>query len=272
MGHSTGSLIMRLEGKVAVITGAGQQKGESIGNGRAAAVLFARHGAKLVLANRSMASLEGTRELLQKEGFDAECVTADISNEDDCAALVKTAVAKFGRIDILHNNVGIGALDGDTAKIDKSAWDHVFSVNLDGAMLISKHILPIMRVQRSGSITHVSSTAAIASMPLIAYKTSKAALHEFVRWMAFENAPHNIRCNVLMLGLIDTPMAIEGYHLATGTPRDTLRKQRDARVPMGRMGTAWETASVALFLASDEASYLTGAVIPVDGGMHTRVG
>jgi NAD(P)-dependent dehydrogenase (short-subunit alcohol dehydrogenase family) len=262
---------MRLEGKVAVITGAGQTQGESIGNGRAAAVLFAREGAKLVLANRSMASLEGTRELLRKEGYDAECVTADISNEDDCAALVKAAVSKFGRIDILHNNVGIGNLDGDTVKIDRKAWDHVFNVNLDGAMLISKHALPIMRSQKSGS-THVSSVAAIASSPLIAYKTSKAALHEFVRWLAFENAPHNIRCNVLMLGMIDTPMAIEGYHQATGTPRDTLRKQRNAKVPMGRMGTAWETAQVALFLASDEASYLTRAIIPVDGGLHTRVG
>lgn len=263
---------MRLEGKVAVITGAGQAQGESIGNGRAAAVLFAREGAKLVLANRSMASLEGTRELLRKEGFDAECVTSDISSEDDCAALVKIAVSKFGRIDIVHNNVGIGSLDGDTAKIERSSWDNVFNVNLDGAMLISKHALPVMRSQKSGSITHVSSVAAISSFPLIAYKTSKAALHEFVRWLAFENAPHNIRCNVLMLGLIDTPMAIEGYHRATGTPRDTLRKQRSAQVPMGRMGTAWETAKVAVFLASDEASYITGAVVPVDGGVHTRVG
>jgi NAD(P)-dependent dehydrogenase (short-subunit alcohol dehydrogenase family) len=263
---------MRLEGKVAVITGAGQTQGESIGNGRAAAVLFAREGARLVLANRTMSSLEATRELLRKEGFDAECMVADISKEDDCAALVKNAVSRFGRIDILHNNVGIGGRDGDTVDIEKSAWDNIFNVNLDGAMLISKHVLPIMRSRKSGSITHVSSVAAIASYPLIAYKISKAALHEFVRWLAFENAPHNIRCNVLMLGLIDTPMAIEGYHRATGTPRDTLRKQRDAQVPMGRMGNAWETAKVAVFLASDDASYVTGAVIPVDGGVHTRVG
>ena len=219
-----------------------------------------------------MVSLEVTRELLREEGFDAECVVADISKEDDCAALVENAVSKFGRIDILHNNVGIGGRDGDTVNIEKSAWDNIFNVNLDGAMLISKHVLPIMRPQKSGSITHVSSVAAIASYPLIAYKTSKAALHEFVRWLAFENAPHNVRCNVLMLGLIDTPMAIEGYHQATGTPRDILRKQRDAQVPMGRMGTAWETAKVAVFLASDDASYVTGAVIPVDGGLHTRVG
>ena len=263
---------MRLKGKVAVITVAGQRQGDIIGNGRAAAVLFAREGAKLLLANRSMASLEETRELLRKEGLDAECVIADISKEEDCAALVNAAVSRFGRIDILHNNVGIGGRDGDTVKIERHAWDNVFNVNLTGAMLISKHVLPIMRSQKSGSISHVSSVAAIASYPLIAYKTSKAALHEFVRWLAFENAPHNIRCNVLMLGYIDTPMAIEGYHEATGAPRETIRKQRDASVPMGRMGTAWETATAAVFLASDDASYITGAVIPVDGGMHTRVG
>jgi NAD(P)-dependent dehydrogenase (short-subunit alcohol dehydrogenase family) len=123
---------MRLKGKVAVITGAGQTQGDRIGNGRAAALLFAREGAKLLLANRSMASLNGTRELLRNEGFDAECVTADISNEDDCGLLVETAVSKFGRIDILHNNVGIGAADGDTAKIDKRVWDNIFKVNLSG--------------------------------------------------------------------------------------------------------------------------------------------
>lgn len=263
---------MRLEGKVAVITGAGQTQGHGMGNGRAAALLFAREGAKVLLANRSMNSLDETREILRNDGFDAECVTADISNEEDCTTLIQAAVSKFGRIDILHNNVGIGAADGDTSKIDKRVWDNILNVNLNGAMLISKHVLPIMRSQKSGSITHVSSVAAIASFPLIAYKTSKAALHEFVRWMAFENAPHNIRCNVIMLGLIDTPMAIEGYHAATGVPRDEIRKQRDKTVPMGRMGTALETANVAVFLASEQASYITGAVIPVDGGMHTRVG
>jgi NAD(P)-dependent dehydrogenase (short-subunit alcohol dehydrogenase family) len=265
-------MMMRLEGKVAIITGAGQTLGDSIGNGRAAALLFAREGAKLLLANRSTASLDETLELLRKEGLNAECTKADISKEDDCAALMKVAVSKFGRVDILHNNVGIGAADGDTAKIERPMWDKIFDVNLNGAMLVSKHVLPIMRSQKQGSITHVSSVAAIASYPLIAYKTSKAALHELVRWLAFENAPHNIRCNVLMLGMIDTPMAIEGYHAATGVPREDIRKQRDRTVPMGRMGTAWETAKAAVFLASDEASYITGAVIPVDGGLHTRVG
>jgi NAD(P)-dependent dehydrogenase (short-subunit alcohol dehydrogenase family) len=139
-------------------------------------------------------------------------------------------------------------------------------------MLLSQQALSLMRPQKSGCITHVSSIAAIGSIPVISYKVSKAALHEFTRWLAFENAPYNIRCNVLMLGLVDTPMGIEYHHEATGIPRDELRKQRSVAVPMKRMGTAWDTADAAVFLASDEASYITGAVLPLDGGMHTRVG
>lgn len=179
---------------------------------------------------------------------------------------------RLRRVDIVHNNAGIALADGDTSGIDRTDWDASIGVNLTGAMLISKHVLPAMRLQKAGCITHVSSIAAIGSIPVISYKASKAALHEFTRWLAFENAPHNIRCNVLMLGLMDTPMGIEYHHKASGTPREELRKQRSTNVPMKRMGSPWETASAALFLASDEASYITGAILPVDGGMHTRVG
>src|SRR5258708_24150244 len=140
---------MRLKGKVAVITGAGQRQGDIIGNGRAAAVLFAREGAKLLLANRSMASLKETRELLRQEWLDAECVIADISKEEDCVALVNAAVSSFRRIDILHNNVGIGGRDGDTVKIERRASDNVFEGNLTGAMLISQPALPIIPSQQS---------------------------------------------------------------------------------------------------------------------------
>src|SRR5260370_3578942 len=135
---------MRLKGKVAVITSGGERQGDIIGKGRAAAVLFAGEGAKLLLANRSMASLEETRELLRKEGFDAECVIADISKEEDCAALVNAAVSRFGRIDILHNNVGIGGRDGDTVKIARRAWDNDLNVNIMRPNLINKHVLPII--------------------------------------------------------------------------------------------------------------------------------
>ncbi len=263
---------MRLEGQVAIVTGAGQTAGEGMGNGRATAIMVAREGASLVLANRSMASLDETRAQIEQEGYSAHCVTADVALEDDCRALVKEAVDRFGRVDILHNNVGIAPWDGDSATIDRALWDNVLAVNLTGAMLLSKHVLPVMRAQKAGAITHVSSSAAIMSLPIIAYKTSKIALNEFTRWLAFENAPHNIRCNVLMLGYIDTPLAIESNHAKSGKPRDVIRRERDQAVPMGRMGTPWETANVATFLASDEASYITGAVIPMDGGLHTRVG
>lgn len=263
---------MRLQGKVAIVTGAGQRPGEGVGNGRATAMIFARQGAKVFLANRSAGSVEETRDLIRAEGFEAECMAADVSVEADCAQLVRSTLGKFGRLDIVHNNAGIALPDGDTLAIERANWDESIRVNLTGAMQISKHVLPPMRDQKSGCITHVSSIAAIGSIPVISYKVSKSALNEFTRWLAYENAPYNVRCNVVLLGLMDTPMGIEYHHKASGVPRDDLRKQRSANVPMKRMGTPWETANAALFLASDEASYITGAVLPVDGGMHTRIG
>ena len=263
---------MRLKDKVIIVTGAGQTEGEGMGNGRAVAVTFAREGAKLVLANRRMESLEPTLEQIRAEGFEAEAMAADVSVEADCQAVAAKALDVFGRIDVLHNSVGIAGKDGDTVKLEEAQWQKIIDVNLTGAMLMSKAVLPAMREQQNGVITHISSTAAVMSLPIIAYKTSKAALHEFTRWLAFENAPHGIRANVLMLGFIDTPMAMEGYHKATGIPRDELRKKRDKKVPLGRMGTPWETAEVSVFLASEQSAYITGAVIPMDGGLHTRVG
>lgn len=263
---------MRLADKVAIVTGAGQSAGDGVGNGRATAMQFAREGAKLLIANRSQASLEETQRLIRAEGYDAETLIADVTVEEACVSLIDTAIQRFGRIDVLHNNVGGGSGDGDTTAIDYDRWRSTFDLNLGGAMLLSKHVLPYMREQGGGVLTHVGSVAAVASLPLIAYKTSKAALNEFTRWLAFENAPHNIRCNVLMLGYIDTPLAIEAYHSMTGRPRDEIRADRNATVPMGRMGTPWEVAAAAVFVASDECPFLTGAVLPIDGGMHTRQG
>jgi NAD(P)-dependent dehydrogenase (short-subunit alcohol dehydrogenase family) len=263
---------MRLNGKVAIVAGAGQAAGDGTGNGRATALAFAREGATLVLANRSMPSKKETQRLVQAEGFDAETVVTDISVEADCKALIDSVVDQHGRVDVLHNNVGVSAADGDTTAIELDNWRSTLDVNVGGAMLLSKHVLPHMREQQSGVITHVGSIAAVASLPLISYKVSKIALNEFTRWLAFENAPHNVRANLLMLGYIDTPLAIEAYHSWSGRPRDEIRAERHASVPMGRMGTAWEVASAAVFLASDESSYLTGAILPIDGGMHTRQG
>ena len=263
---------MQLEGKVAIIAGAGQTPGEGIGNGRATALAFAREGARLVLASRTLASLEETRDMVRAEGFEAEMIAADITRAEDCAAMAGKALELWGRIDVLHNNAAIGAFEGDTVNIDPAEWRQVLDINLTGAVLASRAVLPAMREQQSGCITQVGSIAAVATYPIIAYKASKAALNEFTKWLAFENAKHNIRCNVLQLGLIDTPLAIEGYHAASGTPREELRRQRAAQVPMGRMGTPWESAACAVFMASDAASYVSGAILPVDGAIATKVG
>ncbi len=257
-----------------IVAGAGQREPAELGlgNGRATALAFADAGAALVLANRSEESLESTLQLLDEHGHKAHPVVADITREADCRRIVETATDRFGRIDVVHNNVGIGLDDRPTVSMDVDAWRHIIEVNLTGAMLLSKHVLGPMHEQGSGAITHVGSIAATASVPYLAYKVSKAALSEFTRALAFENARHGVRCNVLLLGLIDTPMAIEGCHRLTGQPRADIRAERVRRVPLGRMGRANEVAKVAVFLASDDASYITGAVLPVDGGLLTQVG
>jgi NAD(P)-dependent dehydrogenase (short-subunit alcohol dehydrogenase family) len=262
----------QLADKVALIAGAGQTQGEGIGNGRATALAFAREGAKLMLASRSAASLQETLDMVLAEGGEAEMITADLTSMADCEAMVQATLDRFGRVDVLHNNAAVGSHEGDTINIDPEEWRQVMDINLNGAVFASKAVLPAMRVQGGGCITHVGSIAAVAMYPILAYKASKAALNEFSRWLAFENAKHNIRCNVLQLGLMDTPLAIEGYHKASGTDREVLRKQRSGTVPMQRMGTAWEAASVAVFLASDAASYVSGAVLPVDGALTTKIG
>lgn len=265
---------LRLEDRVVVVAGAGQREPASLGlgNGRAAALGFAEAGASLILANRSEGSLDSTLQLLDDHGYKADHVVADITKEDDCRRIMDTALERHGRIDVVHNNVGIGLDDTPTVSMDIDAWRHIIDVNLTGAMLLSKHALRPMHDQGSGVITHVGSIAARATVPFLAYKVSKAALSEFTRALAHENARYGVRCNVLLLGLIDTPMAIEGCRRLTGERRDEIRAARTRRVPLGRMGRADEVAKAAVFLASDDASYITGAVLPVDGGLLTQVG
>ena len=263
---------MRLADKVAIIAGAGQTAPDGLGNGRATALTFARQGAKLMLSNRSAPSLEETARQVRAEGFAVETLVADITDENDCRALMAATTAAFGRIDILHNNVGAGIVDRDTVEIDLADWQASLNLNLTGAMLLSKHVLPIMRAQQGGCILHTSSIASVAMYPLIAYKVAKAALNEFCRWLAYENGPHGIRCNVLMLGLMDTPTALAMYQRNSGDPIEQIRQQRNELPRLGRMGSPWDAANTALFLASDEGRYITGATIPVDGGLATKVG
>jgi NAD(P)-dependent dehydrogenase (short-subunit alcohol dehydrogenase family) len=264
---------VRLEGKVAIVTGAGQTPGETIGNGRATAMLFAREGARVLLVDRNLDSAKETQSLIEAEGNEAAAFEADVSNEEDCQSVAKDCLARFGRIDILHNNVGIGAGDSSVVRIDEETWQRILDVNLTSVLLMSKQVLPVMREQGGGVITNVSSVASIAAMPLVAYKVSKAGVNALTQQIAIANAGYNIRCNAILPGLMNTPMAVEGISRARGIPREELVRQRDSQVPLGgKMGTAWDVAGAALFLASYEAKFITGVLLPVDGGQSLKVG
>ena len=263
----------RLADKVAIVVGGGQTRGETIGNGRATAVLFAREGAKVLVVDRSLAAAQETAAQIESEGGVAVAHEADATSEAACIGLIARGVELYGRIDVLHNNVGIGGGDSGPAHLDEDAWDRILQVNLKSVILPCKHVLPVMRRQRSGAIVNVSSIAAVCATPIVAYKVSKAGINAYTQSLAVGNAKHGIRANVIMPGLMNTPMAIEGISQALGIAREDLIRQRDAQVPLrGKMGTAWDVAYAALFLASDEARFITGVLLPVDGGQSARVG
>ena len=259
----------RLAGKTCVVVGAGQTPGETIGNGRAMAMLFAREGAEVLCADRDLARATETAEMILAEGGQAGAVAADIAKADDCEALIAEARARLGRIDILVNNVGIGGGgDGPAHRIGEAAFDRILNVNLKGMWLTIKAAIPQMREQGGGSIVNISSLAAVAGGNQLGYELSKAGVNRLTTAVAQSNARHNIRCNALMMGFMDTPMAVAGIATASGRSTDEVRAQRDAQVPLGgKMGTAWDTAYAALFLASDEAKFITGQIVAVDGGM-----
>ncbi|MFI4976212.1 MAG: SDR family NAD(P)-dependent oxidoreductase [Caulobacterales bacterium] len=264
----------RLAGKTAVVVGAGQTPGETIGNGRATAILFAREGARVLCVDRDFSSAEETVAMIAKEGGEALAFQADVTKEADCQALVADAVARLGRIDILHNNVGVGRGDSSVTQLEEGNFERIIDVNLKGMWLTIKHALPVMREQEGGgAITNISSMAAVAASNLVAYGISKAGVNKLTRITAAANTRYMIRCNCIMPGLMDTPMAVGGNAAARGRPTQEIRAARDAQVPLGRkMGTAWDVAYAALFLASDEAKFITGAILPVDGGMSAGVG
>jgi len=264
---------MRLAKKVAIVVGAGQTPGDTIGNGRATSLLFAREGARVMLVDRDLKSAQETEAMIRDEGGESLSFEADVTREPECAALVQSCVESFGRIDILHNNVGIGGGDAGPTHLTEEAWTHIFDVNLKSMFLTCKHALPVMREQRAGCIINISSAAAVCAVGIVAYKTSKAGVNAFTHSLAIGNAKYGIRVNAIMPGLMNTPMAIEGISRARGIAKEELIRTRNAQVPLGgQMGTAWDTAYAALFLASDEARFITGAVLPVDGGQSARIG
>ncbi|MFB0976902.1 MAG: SDR family oxidoreductase [Myxococcota bacterium] len=263
----------RLEGKAAIVVGGGQTPGATIGNGRATSILFAREGARVLVVDRDLDSAKETKAMIDAEGGTAEVHAADVCSATDCESISDRCVELYGAIDILHNNVGIGSGDAGPTRLTEEAWDQIMDVNLKGVFLTCKYALPVMRKQGSGCITNISSVAAVCAVGIVAYKTSKAGLNAYTHALATGNAKYGIRVNAIMPGLMNTPMAIEGISSARNIPREKLIEQRDAIVPLGKkMGTAWDIAYAATFLASDEAAFITGVILPVDGGQSARIG
>ena len=266
---------MRLEKKVAIVIGGGQGPGEGMGNGRATVLRFAEEGAKVMAVDRDLSSAEETAATVKQAGGECVAFEADVTKESTLASAIAAAEQRWGRIDILHYNVGVSIAGGDASLLDftEEAFDRISAINLRGAIMACKHVVPIMRRQRAGAIVMISSLAALENYPFVAYKATKAAMIAFVKQVAIQNAEYGIRANVILPGLMDTPMAVDTRARASGKSRAEVAAERDARVPLRRkMGTAWDVANAALFLASDEANFITGVALLVDGGGALNIG
>lgn len=266
---------MRLKDRTAIVVGAGQSPGEGMGNGRAAALTFAREGARVLCVDRNLASAQETVDMITANGGTAVAFKADVTKTAELKAMADDAQARWGRIDILHNNVGVSIAGGDAELLDftEEALERCVAINLKSCIFAAKHVIPIMRRQQSGAIINISSMAAITTYPYVAYKATKSAMIAFTEQLAYQNAQYGIRANVILPGLMNTPMAVDTRAREFKKSRAEVEAERDAKVPLRKkMGTAWDVANAALFLASDEASFITGATLPVDGGASVQRG
>src|SRR6201989_3616752 len=257
---------MRLKDKIAIVVCAGQSPGEGMGNGRATVLRFAQEGAKVLAVDNKLSSAEETVAMARQSGGECVAFEADVTKQATLAAMVEAARQRWGRIDVLHYNVGVSIAGGDAplAEITEEAFDRIATINLRGAIMTCKHVLPLMRAQRAGVIITISSVAAWEQYPNVAYK---AGLIAFTQQVAIQNAEFGVRASVILPGLIDTPMAVDTRARVTGKSRAEVAAGRNARVPLRhKMGTSWDVANAALFLASDEANFTTGVALPVDGG------
>jgi NAD(P)-dependent dehydrogenase (short-subunit alcohol dehydrogenase family) len=249
-----------LAGKVALISGGGAA-GDGIGNGRAAAILLARAGAKIVVADRELALAQHTVDMIAAEGGTALAASGDVTNEGDCAALMATCVDRFGRLDFLDNNVGIGSRGSVVAEKPES-FRRVMQVNVESMFLLSKHAIPAMiKTAGGGAIVNISSISALRPRGLTTYTTSKAAVIGLTRAMAVDHGPDNIRVNCICPGPMYTPMVY-----ARGMS-EAARTQRAKASVLKREGTGWDVGHAVRFLLSDHARYITGQVLVVDGGV-----
>jgi NAD(P)-dependent dehydrogenase (short-subunit alcohol dehydrogenase family) len=265
---------MRLEGKIAIVVGAGQSPGEGLGNGRATVLRFVQEGAKVLAVDNNLSSAEETVAMARQSGAECVALEADVTNETTLAAMVEVARRSWGRVDILHYNVGVSIAGGDAPldEITEAAFDRIATVNLRGAIMACKHVLPLMRAQCGGVITTISSVAAWEKYPNVAYKATKAGMIAFTQQVAIQNAAFGVRANVILPGLMDTPMAVDTRARVSGKSRVEVAAARDARVPLRhKMGSPWDVANAALFLASDEANFITGVALPVDGGALVNI-
>ena len=261
----------RLSGKVAVVFGAGSI-GPGWGNGKASAVKYAREGARVVVIDIKLAAARETAAIIHGEGGQAQALECDVTNQAQVAELVPAIIRGHGRIDILHNNVGAPIM-GSIEDIPIADWDRAQDLNLRGTFLTCRAVLPHMKANRSGVITNISSIAAIrhTGYPYAAYCASKAGLNQLTVSIALEYAPFGIRANTIMPGMMDTPHIYQAIVGQYEDDRQAMVAQRSALCPMGRMGTGWDVANAAAFLASDEAGYITGVNLPVDGGITCRI-
>jgi len=262
----------RLDGRVCVIVGAGQQPGTTIGNGRATAIRFAEEGARLLLVDRDRDALAQTGHDVHEAGAVAERLELDITDDEAPAAIVAAAMDAYARFDVLHNNVGTGHGDAPPHRLADDVFDRIMDVNLRSLWRTCRAALPVMRAQGSGVITNISSIASIAANHVAAYRMSKAGVDALTKNLAVTNAQYGIRVNAILPGLIDTPLGVDSVAAALGVPRAEVADRRASQVPLGHQGTAWDVANAAVFLASDEAAFITGVCLPVDGGQSARVG
>jgi NAD(P)-dependent dehydrogenase (short-subunit alcohol dehydrogenase family) len=260
----------RLKGKTAIVFGAGSS-GPGWGNGKAAAVAYAREGARVACIDRVEVAARETSEMIAREGGVSIAVAADVTDTASVEGAVAQTLAQFGRVDILHNNVGVTHMGGPV-ELNEEQFAASLDLNIGSVYRSTKAVLPHMLGQGGGAIINISSLAAVrwTGYPYFAYYATKAAVNQATVALAMQYARSGIRANCIMPGLIDTPLIykqISGQYASV----DEMVAARNAAVPMGKMGTAWDIANAAVFLASDEARFITGVCLPVDGGQSCAV-